>query len=103
MSRPKSPNPGEGELILLVENFGKGRGEEGRWVRELLNERNEILMSGFEVYKTNRNLEDFEDTLERLIRRRKDEGKEKIKKEEKISKNMLDLILKVKKKRRRMR
>ena len=84
----------------MVENFGQGRGEEGRWVRELLDEKNEILMSGFEVYKTNRNLEDFEDTLERLIRRRKEEGKEKIKKGGKISKNMLDLILKVKKKRR---
>lgn len=81
----------------MIENFGKGKGEEGRRVRQLLDERNEILMSCFEVYKTNRNLEDFEDTLERLMRRKKEEGNEKIKKGSKMSTNMLDLILKVKK------
>ena len=87
----------------MIENFGKERGEEGRWIKELLNEKNEILMSCFEVYKTNRNLEDFEDTLERLLRRRKEEGIEKVKKGSKMAKNMLDLIFKVKKKIRRRR
>ena len=75
--RPTSPLPKKGELIRVVNTLVKNKLDDVKDIKllnQLILEGHELLYSTFEVFESDRDEEDFLDTLLRIIKKYKNEN-----------------------------